>query len=27
VVECERHEDTFDAIRPSIEFLRSKGRV
>jgi sugar phosphate isomerase/epimerase len=27
VVECERHEDTFDAIKPSIEFLRSKGRV
>ena len=21
-----RHEDTFDAIKPSIEFLKSKGR-
>ena len=27
VVECERHEDTFDAIKPSIEFLKSKGRA
>ena len=26
VVECERHDDTLDAIRPSIEFLKSKGR-
>lgn len=26
VVECERHEDSLDAIRPSIEFLKSKGR-
>ena len=27
VVECERHEDSFDAVKPSFEFLRSKGRV
>ena len=27
IVECERHEDTFDAIKPSIEFLKSKGRT
>lgn len=26
VVECERHEDSLDAIKPSIEFLKSKGR-
>lgn len=26
VVECERHCDSFDAIKPSIEFLKSKGR-
>ena len=26
VVECEKHEDTFDAIKPSFDFLRSKGR-
>jgi len=26
VVECERHFDTLDAIRPSWEFLHSKGR-
>ena len=26
VVECERHSDTLDAVKPSIEFLRSKGR-
>ena len=27
VVECERHEDSLDAVKPSFEFLRSKGRV
>ena len=27
VVECERHEDTFDAIKPSFDFLKSKGRA
>ena len=27
VVECERHCDSFDAVIPSIEFLRSKGRA
>jgi len=27
VVECERHEDSFDAIKPSFEFLKSKGRA
>ena len=27
VVECEKHEDSFDAARPSFEFLKSKGRV
>ena len=27
VVECERHEDSLDAVRPSFEFLRAKGRV
>ena len=27
IVECERHCDSFDAIVPSFEFLRSKGRV
>ncbi len=27
IVECEKHCDTFDAIVPSFEFLRSKGRV
>ena len=27
VVECERHADTLDAVRPSFEFLKSKGRV
>ena len=27
VVECERHADSLDAVRPSIEFLKSKGRV
>ena len=26
VVECERHFDTLDAVRPSWEFLHSKGR-
>lgn len=26
VVECERHQDSFDAIKPSFEFLKSKGR-
>ncbi len=26
VVECERHADSFKAITPSFEFLRSKGR-
>lgn len=26
VVECEKHEDNFDAIKPSIDFLHSKGR-
>lgn len=26
VVECEKHEDTLNAVRPSIEFLKSKGR-
>ena len=26
VVECERHEGTLNAIKPSFEFLRSKGR-
>ncbi len=27
VVECERHADSLDAVRPSFEFLKSKGRV
>lgn len=27
VVECEEHCNTFDAVVPSFEFLRSKGRV
>ncbi len=27
VVECERHCDTLDAVKPSFEFLRSKGRI
>ena len=27
VVECEKHEDTFDAIKPSFEFLKAKGRA
>lgn len=27
VVECERHSDTLDAIKPSFEFLKSKGRA
>jgi len=27
VVECERHEDTLDAVKPSFEFLKSKGRA
>ncbi len=27
VVECERHEDTLDAVKPSFDFLKSKGRV
>ena len=27
VVECERHCDTLDAVIPSFEFLKSKGRV
>lgn len=26
VVECERHGDTLDAIKPSFDFLKSKGR-
>jgi len=26
VVECERHEDTFDAIKPSYDFLKKLGR-
>jgi sugar phosphate isomerase/epimerase len=26
VVECERHFDSLDAIKPSFEFLKSKGR-
>ena len=25
VVECEKHEDTFDAVKPSYEFLKAKG--
>ncbi len=27
VVECERHEDGFDAVKPSFEFLKGKGRA
>jgi len=27
VVECERHEDGFDAVKPSFEFLKAKGRA
>ncbi len=27
VVECERHRDSLDAVKPSFEFLRSKGRI
>ena len=27
VVECERHADSLDAVRPSFAFLKSKGRV
>ncbi len=27
VVECERHRDSLNAVKPSFEFLRSKGRV
>ena len=27
VVECERHNDSLDAVRPSFEFLKSKGRA
>ena len=27
VVECERHNDSLNAVKPSIEFLRAKGRV
>ncbi len=27
VVECERHRGSLDAVKPSFEFLRSKGRV
>ena len=27
VVECEKHEDTLDAVKPSYEFLKSKGIV
>ncbi len=27
VVECERHQGSLDAVRPSFEFLRSKGRA
>lgn len=27
IVECERHSDSFKAIVPSFEFLKSKGRV
>ena len=26
VVECERHAEDLSAIKPSIEFLKSKGR-
>ena len=27
VVECEKHEDTFDAVKPSYEFLKAKGII
>lgn len=27
VVECERHSDSLDAVWPSFEFLKSKGRI
>ena len=27
VVECERHEDDLSAVKPSFEFLKSKGRI
>ena len=27
VVECERHSNSLNAVKPSLEFLRSKGRI
>lgn len=27
VVECERHADSLEAVKPSFEFLKSKGRI